>query len=201
MFLSASISTVSSDWLVGLQGDRFLFILQMHSVQGWCWLCQRLQGGNLCQWSCPHDQKNLPKDFHQSLQDPRCSWRLCRLCTMCVSACIPNPAWQQAASIHLLPEFSLVCLTLLLQLSFGDTHFIPAALHGTYTLGSCSSLLESHFCPTAHPWSYRHSLCGSHSILVLAGILLILFPRAGTVLCYQLRIRTMLIIHKWFSCC
>lgn len=106
---------------------------------------------------------------------------------------------------------------------------LPASIFSLNSLlcvspGSCSSILgthtsflqlcmgHTHFGLSAHCWrvtsvpqlilmSYRHSLCGSHSILVLAGIELIFFPGAGTVLCFQFRIRIILLTHWWFSCC
>lgn len=154
--MKASFGIPQCKYLTGMWGCKEISILQIHNVQGQCWLCQRLLGGNPCQWSCLHDQKNLPKDLHQFLQDPRCTWRLCRLCSVPTFQALHG---SKAASIHLLSEFSSLCVTLLLQLSFGDTHLIPAAVRGTCALWSCSSLLESHFCPTGHPWSYRlHSV-------------------------------------------
>ena len=42
---------------------------------------------------------------------------------------------------------------------------------------------------------------GVDTVLVLAGIELIFFLVAGTVLCFGFRMRTMLITHRCFSCC
>ena len=137
MLVNASISAVISDLCEGLQ-RRSLFVLQMHNVQRWCWLCQRPQGGHPHQWGCLREQKNLPEDFHQVCQSPG----LCR--SLCgglagdragYAMCSPSqpPAWQQGAGISPLPEFS-VWLTLLLQLSFGDMHLIPTGPHGRYIL-------------------------------------------------------------------
>lgn len=131
VFLSASISTVSSDWPVGLQGDRSLYS-QNAQCAG---MVLVLSDYNPCHWGCPHDQKNLPKGFHQSLQDPRCSWRLCRLCNV--------PAYQTLCGSRLPASIcslnSPLCVSLcscssilgthteFLQLCMGHTHLGLAA--------------------------------------------------------------------------
>lgn len=162
MLLSASISTAISGLHKGLP-RRSLFTLQMHAVQRWCWLCQRPQGGNPHQWGYPHDQKNLPRDFHQVCQTPgHCRSLWSGLAGECAgyATCSPSqpPAWQQGAGTSPLPQFS-VWLTLLLRLNFGDTHLIPAAPRGRYALWSCSSLLE-------RATSVRSSSLETHCTLV-----------------------------------
>lgn len=138
VFLSANISTMSSDWHVGLQGDRI-------SLFSKCTMCRdsvgfvRLQGRNPCQWGCPHDQKNLPKDFYQSLQDSRCSWRLCRLCsvpayqTLCGSGlpasvcslnsplCVPLCSCSSVLGTHNSCSSAWDMCTLVLQLTVGES--------------------------------------------------------------------------------
>lgn len=138
-----------------------MFTLQMQNAQKRCWLYQRPQGGNPHQWGCPHDQKNLPKDFHQACQTPglcRSLWSGLAGDRTGYATCNPSqpPVWQQAAGISPLPEFS-VLLALFLQLNFRDMHLIPAAPHGDKCLSpaarhgrdalwSCSSLLERVTC-------------------------------------------------------
>lgn len=190
MLLSASIPAVISDLHEGLQG-RSLLILQMHNMQRQCWLCQRPKGGTPCHWGCPHDQKNLPRDFHQLCQTPglcRSLWSGLAGDGTGYATCSPSwpPAWQQGAGISLLPEFSSVQLTLFLQLDVGDMHLIPAAPHGgeclsptaphgRYALWPCRSPLESHLCPAAGPG--RHAARG-HTDVHSAGATV---ARRGTV--------------------